>query len=140
MILIEKNTDFPFPHAFDKEKLILWLEQCIKKFQIKINTLTISFLNDNDLLEINKTVFNRDYLTDTVSLSYKEDGHAYSGEIYISLERVKDNAEQYQTSYFNELLRVVIHSFLHVIGYDDHTPGEKEAMRCLEELCLDIYS
>jgi rRNA maturation RNase YbeY len=140
MILIEKNTDFPYPGGFDEEKIVRWLEKCAGKFQIKINNLIISFLDDSALLEINKRVFNRNDLTDTVSLSYQEGANTYSGEVYISLERVKDNAEPYQTTYFNELLRVVIHSFLHVIGYDDHTAGEKKAMRCLEDLCLDIYS
>ncbi len=140
MIIIEKDTEFGLPENYNREKLISWLHSCAKKFQIKINQLSISFLDDNGLQQINNEVFNRNYLTDTITLSYRESEGIFSGEIYISLQRVESNARKYHTTYLKELLRVVIHSFLHVIGYEDKTEEQKRRMKCLEDWCLEYYS
>ncbi len=139
MIFIENETSFPLPCSFNENQTVSWLEECLNKFQITENQIVITFLNDEQLLNVNKHIFNRDYLTDTISLSYKEE-NKISGEIYISLERVYENSQNFDVTYLNELLRVIVHSFLHVIGYADDTPEQKERMHCLENLCLQYYS
>ena len=139
MILFEYDTGFPLPEDWDEEKVRKWLEECIRKFQVKVNSLIYTFLDDGQMQIVNLQIFNRDYLTDTITLSYEQEKD-YGGEVYISLERVRDNARKYNTSYLNELLRVIVHSFLHTLGYNDHTTDEKQQMRCLEDECMKYYT
>jgi len=138
MILFEYDTGFPLPEDWDEEKVRKWLEECIRKFQVKVNSLIYTFLDDEQMQTVNLQIFDRDYLTDTITLSYETEG-VYDGEIYISLSRVRENTAQYGSGYLKELLRVIIHSFLHTIGYGDQTEDEKKAMHCLENECLKYY-
>ena len=78
---------------------------------------------------------NHDTLTDIISFDYCL-GKQVNGEIYISIERVTDNAKLYQVSFENELSRVIIHGVLHFLGYSDKTPEEKKGMRLKENTCL----
>ena len=138
MIIFEYETDFPLPDDWDEQKVRTWLEECIRKFQVKLDSLVFTFLDDERMREVNRAVFNRDYYTDTVTLTY-DTGETLSGEIYISLPRVRENAQKFETTYANELLRVMIHSFLHTLGYNDYTDDEKKQMRCWEDECLRYY-
>ncbi len=140
MIHFEYDTSYPMPENWNETKTIAWINACLEKFQVQCNQLIINFLDDKSLLQVNQSVFNRDYLTDTISMAYQEGTNLYSGTVYISLERVYENAIQHNVSYHDELLRVIIHSVLHIIGYDDSTRDERERMRCLEDLCMDYYS
>ncbi|MGI9191675.1 MAG: rRNA maturation RNase YbeY [Chitinophagaceae bacterium] len=96
--------------------------------------LQYTFVSDAFLHEMNKNFLNHDTLTDiiTFDLSPEKKGPRM-GDIYISVDRVRDNAEQLGTTYHDELCRVIIHGALHLCGYGDKTPAQKKAMRALED-------
>jgi len=92
--------------------------------------------NDQTLKKINIGYLNHDYLTDVITFDYN-DGRIVNGEIYVSIETVKFNANNYKVSLKNELLRVMIHGILHLVGFDDKTESERIRMRAMEDLWLD---
>lgn len=92
---------------------------------------------DEKLYEINKEFLGHDYYTDIITFDYNE-GKTIHGEIYISAERVKENAERFKVSFNSEMRRVVFHGFLHLCGYDDRTEKEKKRMTELEEMYLAL--
>jgi rRNA maturation RNase YbeY len=98
----------------------------------------IIFCSDQYLLEINKKYLGRDYLTDIITFSYNSE-ETTTGELYISIERVKENSKLYSQSFVNELHRVIFHGILHLVGYCDENDKEKEEMRKKEEQYLDEF-
>jgi probable rRNA maturation factor len=101
--------------------------------------LSYIFCTDEYLLEINKQFLNHDTFTDIITFDLSETSDTIEGEIYISTERVAENATVFQTSYNRELHRVIFHGALHLCGYRDKKKGEKEEMRRQEEAALKLY-
>ena len=99
------------------------------------NTANISIIltNDKKLLQLNNKYFQQDVLTDVITFNLEEDGDPIDGEIYISLNRVSENAREFKQNIERELKRVIIHGILHLLGYDDQTLKEKETMTRLED-------
>ena len=96
-------------------------------------TISIILSNDEKLRQLKKQYFREDVLTDVISFNLEEKGNPVEGEIYISINRVSENAKKYKQDIEIELKRVIIHGCLHLLGYDDQTPEEKKAMTCLED-------
>ena len=90
--------------------------------------VTIIFSNDSKLRKLKQEYFNKDVLTDTISFNLEEEGDPIEGEIYISLERVVENAQTYKHDFIMECKRVIIHSCLHLLGFDDQRTEEKKEM------------
>ena len=90
------------------------------------------------LLKLKKQYFQIDVLTDIITFNLEENGDPIEGEIYISLNRVSENAMEYKQDPDRELKRVIIHGFLHLLGYDDQTAEEKKAMTNLEDHYLNL--
>jgi rRNA maturation RNase YbeY len=105
----------------------------------KIQQIDYVFVDDEALLEINKKVLNHDYYTDIISFDYTED-KKIEGEIYISVDRVIDNAKKFEEEFHVELLRVIIHGVLHYVGYKDKTKKDANTMRDKENHYLKIYN
>jgi rRNA maturation RNase YbeY len=126
-----------------KNKTLLkqWIKEVIEKKKRKAGEITFVFCNDDYLLNINKQYLNHDTFTDIITFDYsKEDNkQPISGDIFISLERVKENALKYSKTLENELHRVIIHGVLHLLGYTDKTKIAKEEMTKQENLCLKIF-
>lgn len=126
-----------------KNKTLLkqWIKEVIEKKKRKAGEITFVFCNDNYLLNINKQYLNHDTFTDIITFDYsKEDSkQPISGDIFISIERVKENALKYSKTFENELHRVIIHGVLHLLGYTDKTKIAKEEMTKQENLCLKIF-
>jgi len=101
--------------------------------------LSYIFCSDKYLLSINQKYLNHNTLTDIVTFDLAEDAEI-EGEIYISVERVKENAVKYAVDFEEELHRVIIHGLLHLIGYKDKTASQKAQMRKKEQACLSLYS
>ena len=95
------------------------------------------FCSDKYLLEINKTYLNHDTFTDIVTFNYVEND-IISGDLFISVERVKENAASFNVNFLHELKRVIIHGVLHLIGYNDKTPEEAEEIRAKEDFYLTL--
>ena len=114
-----------------------WLNSICKNILIdkNQNTATISIIltNDKKLLQLKNQYFQQDVLTDVVTFNLEEDGDPIDGEIYISLNRVSENAKEFKQDTGGELKRVVIHGCLHLLGYDDQTPEEKKTMTRMED-------
>ncbi len=100
--------------------------------------ISIIFTSDKYLFEINKKYLDRDYLTDVISFNYYKEGLT-EGDIYISLERVNENSRIYKVEFENELLRVIIHGLLHLIGFGDKSKKEKNIMTGKEDAYLKLY-
>src|SRR6185436_13007762 len=95
--------------------------------------LTIVFQTDDELLELNKQALGHDYYTDILTFEIERDSNSLEGELYISLDRAKENALRYKETLRNELARLAIHGMLHLAGYDDKTPAGKRTMRKKEK-------
>ena len=126
-------------HIRGKSQLIKKLLQRIASDHgNKIQQIDYVFIDDNALLDINKSVLNHDFYTDIISFDYTED-KKIEGEIYISVERVIDNAKKFKEEFHVELLRVIIHGVLHYVGYKDKTKTDSKTMREQEDYYLNIY-
>ena len=117
-----------------------WLNSTCNNILNDINhdaaTISIILSNDAKLLQLKKQYFQQEVLTDVITFNLEEDGDPIDGEIYISLNRIEENALKFKQGIERELKRVIIHGILHLIGYDDQTREEKKKMTRLEDYYL----
>jgi probable rRNA maturation factor len=106
---------------------------------LTIEMLQYIFCSDKYLLGINKSYLQHDYYTDIISFDLSETKGKLIGEVYISIDRVKDNAKTHKTSFKEELLRVIFHGALHFCGYKDKKPAEIKKMHAQEDKWLKSY-
>ncbi len=125
-----------------KHKTILkdWIKSIIAKKKRKTGEITFVFCSDDYLLKINKQYLNHDTFTDIITFDYSKGDRkkSISGDIFISVERIKENAIKYSKSAENELHRVIIHGILHLLGYTDKTKIAKEEMTMQENMYLKV--
>jgi probable rRNA maturation factor len=119
--------------------LKVFIDSIFKKERRKLESLTYIFCSDDYLLEINKSHLRHNYYTDIITFDLSETTEAITGEIYISADRVRDNASTLKVSIKEELHRVIFHGALHLCGYKDKTPKDAKEMREAEERCLSNY-
>jgi len=115
-----------------------WLNRIINSESFDTGELSFVFCDDAYLLELNKKYLNHDTLTDIITFDYTE-GINVSGDIFISVERVKENANDFGCPVKEELLRVMAHGVLHLLGYNDKSSGEVEVMRQKEEEKIKLF-
>ncbi len=113
-----------------------WIKKVIVSEKKKLGAIQYIFCDDNYLLKINRTYLNHDTLTDIITFSTSDSKEIISGEIYISIERITENAIVQSSSFNDELSRVIIHGVLHLVGYDDHCDNDKKIMRSKEDYYL----
>jgi rRNA maturation RNase YbeY len=130
-----EGTDFQLANP---RKTSSWIKQTIKKEKRKLSSLIYIFCSDDYLLELNTRFLKHRTLTDILTFDYSEDPSFIDGEIYISIDRVKDNADEFKRAFDEELHRVIIHGVLHLIGYKDKKASDKAFMRKKEEACLSL--
>ena len=136
MIEFSSQNDFVLEQP---ERVEDWLKAAALKESYGIDSLGYVFCSDDFLLEINQQFLDHDTLTDIVTFDYTE-GTILNGEIYISTDRVADNAKDFNVDFDTELRRVIIHGFLHMCGYGDKTDEEKEMMRAKEDEYLVLWN
>lgn len=119
----------------NKVKLKNWIKSVIKEEGSSSGDLSFIFCSDEYLLEINKQYLNHDYFTDIITFDYVDNG-LISGDVFISVERVAENAESFKVSFSNELNRIIIHGVLHLLGYKDKASNEKKLMTEKEDYFL----
>ncbi|QIA06534.1 rRNA maturation RNase YbeY [Draconibacterium halophilum] len=134
-----KSIEFYFediePVSFHEHFLKEQVESLIINETYKVGELTIVFCSDKFLLEMNKQYLDHDYYTDIITFDYVEK-NVISGDLFISIDRVNENAEYYKIAQLKELYRVVLHGVLHLVGYKDKTDDEQEEMTKMEEFYL----
>lgn len=135
MIYFHSETGFELKELQEHTS---WIEACVLSFDKELGELNYIFLNDEGLLKMNQEYLHHDTLTDIITFDYCED-EQISGDIFISVERVKQNAEKFEVRFEDELRRVMIHGVLHLLGFNDKTAGEKEKMRDLENKYIQKY-
>jgi len=116
-----------------------WLDYVVSNEQHKLGEIGIIFCSDDYLLKINKEFLNHDYYTDIVTFNYVE-GNIISGDIFISLDRIIENAKEYNVEFENELLRIIVHGILHLLGFDDKGEILKNEMTIKENQYLECIS
>jgi rRNA maturation RNase YbeY len=116
-----------------------WITQVIENNKNNVGELTYIFCSDEYLLEINKQYLQHDYFTDIITFNYCE-GDTISGDLFISVDTVLDNAKTFGVDYLTELNRVIIHGVLHLIGFDDKCDEDQEEMTRQENLSLELLN
>ncbi|MEM9545448.1 MAG: rRNA maturation RNase YbeY [Bacteroidota bacterium] len=122
----------------DEKKLTQWLCNIAGTEDKKVKQVTYIFCDDEYLLEINKQFLNHDFYTDIITFPYKQ-GSEIESDIFISVDRVRENATLYKVDFDRELLRVIAHGLLHLMGYKDKTKEEEKVMRAQEDLAIERF-
>jgi rRNA maturation RNase YbeY len=120
------------------ELFSFWLVEAAKNEGKSTGEITLIFCSDEHLLEMNRQYLEHDYYTDIITFDYTE-GNEISGDLFISIDRVYDNAEQNEVSRLDELKRVCVHGVLHLCGFGDKSDEEARVMRIKEDYYLDKY-
>ena len=130
-----ENTPYRF-RGWKKVKIIV--DEIIKTESKNIGEINFIITSDNNLRAINKEFLNHNYFTDVISFDYSSEKNI-SGEIYISEDTVRRNSIEYNVSLNNEMLRVMIHGILHLVGYNDETEVEKQEMNHFENKWMKLF-
>ncbi|MCD8453579.1 rRNA maturation RNase YbeY [Tenacibaculum finnmarkense genomovar ulcerans] len=136
MIEFNYETDFQLKN---EEKTAQWVLNCIEKEGFELGEINYVFCNDTYLHKMNVEFLQHDTLTDIISFDYTL-GKLVGGDIFISIERVKENAKEFDVLFENELHRVIIHGVLHYMKYKDKTDQEKQLMRTKENDSLKLLN
>ena len=123
----------------DIKKVSTWIEEVAASYSKRVGNLNYLFMNDEDILKANRQFVGHDYYTDIITFDYSR-GDKIAGDIMISLDTVRSNAEKYGVQYFRELIRVIIHGVLHLVGINDKGPGEREIMEAAEDAALARFN
>ena len=121
----------------DTGVLASWIERVAASHNRIVGALTYIFCNDEKIIDVNRRFLQHDYYTDIITFDYSR-GRMISGDMFISLDTVRSNAEMLKCPYEQELRRVVIHGVLHLCGIDDKGPGEREIMEQNEDKALSM--
>lgn len=121
----------------EEENIQNWIIDVATNESKDVGDISYVFCDDDYLLKINQEYLDHDYYTDIITFDYSE-GDIISGDIFISIDRVKDNAKSFQVSFIDELHRVIIHGILHLCGYMDKSEIEAQTMRNMEDNSLNL--
>ena len=133
--MITYQTDGTRMPDIKKRPTTAWVRSVAAIYGKKVGDVNYIFCNDERILEVNREYLQHDYYTDIITFDYTEDD-TISGDLFISLDTVKTNSEQFATEYDEELHRTIIHGILHLCGINDKGPGEREIMEAAENKAL----
>ena len=131
-----EGISFKIPHP---RKTTAWIKSVIKINKAELKEVSFIFCSDSYLLEINQTFLNHNTFTDIITFDHSKAKSVIEGEIYISVERVAENAKKFDVLFDQEIKRVMIHGILHLLGFNDKKSIEKAQMRKKEEACLSLF-
>ena len=123
--------------VFPKRKTSAWIKRVAALHGRTVGDIAYIFCSDEKILDVNRTYLQHDYYTDIITFDYSE-GDAISGDLFISLDTVRTNAEKFAVAYDSELYRVIIHGVLHLCGIDDKAPGARAVMERYENEALRL--
>lgn len=127
----KENVSF----SINEELVVKWLDESVKPLGFDIGELSFIFCSDEYLKKINVKYLNHDFFTDVITFDYSK-GNLLFGDVYVSTDRVQENAKTYNSSFNKELFRVIIHGVLHLCGFNDKTKKEKTLIRSKENEAL----
>ena len=133
-MIIYEAEGVKFPNI-KKRETTAWIRKVAASYGKKVGEIGYMFVDDDKILEVNNQFLGHDYYTDIITFDYCED-EIISGDIYISVDTVFTNADQFGRPYDEELHRVIIHGILHLCGINDKGPGEREIMEAAENKAL----
>ncbi|MBB3841246.1 rRNA maturation RNase YbeY [Runella defluvii] len=132
-----EDVDFKIPNP---RKTKTWLKDIIESEGFELNQLNYIFCSDEYLLSVNQQYLNHDFYTDIITFDNSEEIEGIvEGDIFISIDRVKENAEELSKTFKEELLRVLAHGILHLVGYDDHEDEDELVMRQKEDTYIATF-
>ena len=136
--MITYQTDSVEMPAIQQRETTEWIKAVAQSYGKRIGEIAYIFCSDEKILEVNRQYLQHDYYTDIITFDYCE-GNRLSGDLFISLDTVRTNAEQFANGdYEREMHRVIIHGILHLCGINDKGPGEREIMEAAEEKALGM--
>ena len=142
--MIEDNVEFESEdinfELTNYQQVSSWINQVINTYNCSPSAITYIFCSDEYLHKINVEYLDHDTFTDIITFNNADEAGNIEGDIFVSIDRVKDNASDLNILFEDELHRVLIHGILHLIGFDDSTPELKAAMRLEEDKCLSLRS
>lgn len=133
--------NYHYETEFDLENIkeyTSWINTIVVSENVRLGDLSYIFCSDEYLIKLNQKYLGHDTYTDIVTFNYSEED-VISGEIYISVDRVKENAVKFKEDFNRELLRVMAHGVLHLLGYNDKSKKEKEVMRTKEDEKINMF-
>lgn len=133
--MITYQTDGTRMPDIKKRPTTAWIRSVAETYGKKVGDVNYIFCNDERILEVNREYLQHDYYTDIITFDYTE-GNTISGDLFVSLDTVRTNSEQFATEYDEELHRTIIHGILHLCGINDKGPGEREIMEAAENKAL----
>lgn len=133
--MISYNTDGVKMPKIKKRDTTAWIKAVAATYGRRVGDIGYMFVDDEKILEVNREYLGHDYYTDIITFDYDE-GDVISGDLFISLDTVRTNAQQFEKPYDEELHRVIIHGILHLCGINDKGPGERELMEAAENRAL----
>lgn len=135
--MITYNSEKVKMPKIKKRETTAWIKQVAQSYGKKVGDIGYMFVDDEKILEVNREYLQHDYYTDIITFDYCEDDEL-NGDLVISLDTVRTNAELFGKTYEEELYRVIIHGVLHLIGINDKGPGEREIMEAAENNALAL--
>ena len=139
MAVIYNTIDVEFPKEIKRREISMWIKEVVAQYQRREGDIAYVFCSDEEILRMNKQYLNHHFYTDIITFDYSEKNRI-SGDLFISLDSVKSNAEKFGTEYSEELYRVMIHGVLHLCGLKDKLPKDKKMMRQGEEEALAVLA
>ncbi|MEQ9466879.1 MAG: rRNA maturation RNase YbeY [Ekhidna sp.] len=130
-----EHTDFSLSNEGVISK---WIKEIIHSHKYSLSEINYIFCSDEYLLEVNQRHLDHDYYTDIITFDNSDEQGVIESDIFISIDRVRENAVNQNERFENELNRVMIHGVLHLLGYSDKSKDEKKAMREKEDACLSL--
>ena len=137
--MVTYNTDGVKMPSIKKRENTAWVKAVAASYGKRVGEIAYIFVDDEKILEVNRQYLGHDYYTDIITFDYCE-GDVISGDLFISLDTVRTNAERVGATYEEELHRVIIHGILHLCGINDKGPGEREIMEAAEDKALALRS
>ena len=136
MEILYQSEDIEMPQI-NEDETSAWICRVADSYGKHIGEIAYIFCSDKKILEVNNQYLHHDYYTDIITFDYCV-GNVISGDLFISVDSVRENSMYFKTKFEDELDRVIVHGLLHLIGYDDHTDEQQELMRRKENYYLSI--
>jgi len=130
----------PFEHSINKKSLQNYCKKVLNYNNYNFYLVSLIFIDKEELREMKKTYFKQDAYTDVIAFNFNNRDEDLEGELYLSIDIIKNNANDYSVTLENEIKRIIAHGLLHLIGYKDDSDREKRKMTKMENMCMQLFN